>query len=357
MIATKTMMQSLLLTLPTLALVSGYHFQPETKGLLAGDFEMTPAFYNLSTTLTSSNTLAHGSDSFWTSSYLRCSNGHDYFVITHLAVFSGSPITTRGAVLDITEGTGYTSRTNTSSTYTVYDATTGVFNATVGDFQFGCLNASDPTSLIRTAASVPGVQYDITFEGTSPALLNGAVGDLYLGGGHSYEWAIPAAPSSGFLVVNGTKVTIDSTQSITWFDRQFGGTGGGFSWHWFELHIKTKDSSDLIPMSIWLEVDTVHGSKNFASIREAVGQQVLAPITSATPSNRTWTSTQSNITYNLDWTLTMTGDTSLQLKLITGDQELTTTTGASLVYEGFLTVTGTYKGKPITGYGLMEVVA
>jgi hypothetical protein len=68
---------------------------------------------------------------------------------------------------------------------------------------------------------MPDLTFDLAIDGTSTALLDGAVGTFFFGTDTPvFEWGIPACQTSGTLVVNGETLTVDPSRSFTWYDRQ-----------------------------------------------------------------------------------------------------------------------------------------
>lgn len=89
---------------------------------------------------------------------------------------------------------------------------------------------------------------------------------------------------------------------------------------------------------------------------ESAGIQTAVPLISMTKSNRTYTSEVTGNSYPLDWTIQLGDGTTLELSSVREDQELYQGNGSFPAYEGYETISGTWKGcKKITGYGLVEI--
>jgi hypothetical protein len=102
---------------------------------------------------------------------------------------------------------------------------------------------------MRTWSSISGAEFDLSFELSSPALLNGGLGSFQGGRSIVNEWSMPAGRTTGWLSLNRTKVTVNTQKSLTWYDRQFNGAPPG--WSWFQLHVDSGTAGeDVTPISI-----------------------------------------------------------------------------------------------------------
>ncbi|OHE94313.1 hypothetical protein CORC01_10360 [Colletotrichum orchidophilum] len=333
------------LLLPLLA-ANAAKFRPEEGHILSNGTYRLPVPFDIASTQTNKEG-AEGA-SFWSSSFILGSNNHSYMILSHvLANLS----LYRASILDITDPSLYTQfETLSNSTTSVYSET-GVFNASFPDYGFGSTSPSDGLSEIRTWSAVPGAEFDLTFETTSPVLLNGGLGVFKAGNKTVYEWSMPAGKTRGWLNANGTRVLVDAAQSLTWYDRQWGGAPP--DWSWFELHLENVNGTD-VPLSIWVW-DEEGGQRGLATVRDGDVQNVV-PVASLETSGRTFTSKASGATYPLDWSLRLADGTELSISSVRDDQELYAPGGKLPTYEGYVTVTGVYKGhQHVEGYGLIEV--
>jgi kievitone hydratase len=256
----------------------------------------------------------------------------------------------RGSLLDITDPTIYNRFDVFSDIDNIY-SDDGSLNATFPDYGFGTINAGQS---IHTWSTIPEVEFDITFDLSSPALLNGGLGIFTANNMTISQWAAPAGKTTGSFSINGSTVEVDSENSRTWFDRQ--STGGPSYFTWFELHVETGKAT--IPMSVWSWEDDSVGAIGFVTTRESAGIQSVVPLISITDSNRTYTSEVTGHTYPLDWTIQLGDGTRLDISSVREDQELYQGNGSFAAYQGYITVSGIWKGcQQATGYGLVEVVA
>ncbi|KAJ1549589.1 hypothetical protein HK405_007414 [Cladochytrium tenue] len=265
----------------------------------------------------------------------------------------------RFGVLDVTTGGLYVQAAQSTSDYSISTSASGAFNVSVDGAFFASADTSNPLAGLRFGASVPGVTFDVTF-GFSPVLLYGGVGEFAGTSGTTvHEWASPAGNTTGHLVVNGTRVDIQSAGSTTWFDCQWDGAYA--TWHWYEINLDV-DGLGTIKIGVWDGYDAGTATwRKFASIREQLGiltVEAVPNVTAVTAAHggRTFTSVSTNITYDLDYVLSFKDQsTKLVVSSIVADQEIAGTPSLPAAYEGFISITGTYKGKRATGYGIIEI--
>ena len=273
-------------------------------------------------------------------------------IVSHvLAGLPVSPSMYRGSILDITNPSRYGRFEIFSNVSEVY-SDTGNLNTSYPDYGFSSVG-SDEAPAMRTWSAVSGAEFDLTFELSSPALLNGGLGSFKAGNTTAHEWGVPAGKTKGWFRVDGSKIAVDVERSLTWYDRQW--NGAPTSWTWFELHIESeKHGASATPYSIWVwGEDTPGGSAGLATIRDAAGVQRVVPVVSMVTSSRTFTSPVTGIVYNLDWTLKLADGTEFCASSVREDQELYGEGGVFPTYEGFATVSGVYNdGQKVKGYGL-----
>lgn len=261
-------------------------------------------------------------------------------------------------MLDITDPSIRTQFSTSAAANTSFYSDTGVFNFTTSNFGFGATSENDGLSEIRAWSNYNGVQFDFVFETSSPVLLDGGTGSFEVSGGTGYEWSMPAGKTTGSLTLEGTTVTIDTFNSKTWYDREWGNIPD--SWYWFEIHIEpmTEYPNGAV-LSVWNWQDSISGNKQFATVRDDSGTHSVVPVKELKPNLDTvWTSNYTGSKYIQDFDLVLNDGTSLSISSIRNDQELrddANTAGA--FYEGYMTVTGSYKGIPgAFGFAVSEQV-
>ncbi|GME40598.1 Kievitone hydratase [Neofusicoccum parvum] len=255
----------------------------------------------------------------------------------------------RCSVLDISNPANYW-MDSSNITLNTNVSTQSVLHLDYGFLGFQGISA-DSTSTMRTWASLPTIGFNVTWESSSKVLFNAGSAMFWFGSsGNTHEWSMPAGITSGTLTLNGTQeISIDSANSLTWYDRQWGYAGPfGGNWTWFELHFK-----DDTKASIWA-IDQGDAIKRFATVRTDMGTHVLSYDLLADWSN-TWTSDCSGKTYPLSWTLRFQNGEELHMESIRDDQELCNV-GQEAAYEGFIIASGSVLGKK-PAFGLVEMTA
>ncbi|KAK9384200.1 hypothetical protein V1515DRAFT_612421 [Lipomyces mesembrius] len=331
-------------------------FRPESGGILSSGLATLPLQFDLLGS--QRNASGFPGNSFWSSSFLHGCDNHDYLVVSHVLtgidIVPGTNSMYRASVLDITDPSRYAMFeffSNISSAFPY----NGDFNVTLHDYGFSTANPGGDVSKLRTWSQVPGAQFDLQFDLSARVLLDGGLGVFKTGDSTVHEWSMPAGNTTGWLSLNGSKVIIDTEQSLTWYDRQW--AGAPRNWTWFELHIDSRNPEVAdIPLSIWVWGDHESGIGGVASVREGGVVQSVVPVTLLEPSNRTYTSQETGIVYSLDWVLELADGTAFWISSVRADQELYAPGGIFPTYEGYITVRGTYKGIwEVEGYGLVEI--
>ncbi|KIW18315.1 hypothetical protein PV08_02603 [Exophiala spinifera] len=216
---------------------NGYYFKPELATSYWNDSGL-PILFNFSDSQFSNTVDGDpAGSSYWTSSSITGTNGQQYLAVSHALIFNGANNETfyRASVLPLSRPEDYSSfivSTNESAL-----AAGSQLKVTVDGNGFQGLT-EDNVSQMRTYSNHDKVTFDITYNATSPALVDAAVGLFTFGTGVSYEWGLPNCYTEGALLVDGSSVTIDPANSFTWYDRQWNnGIPSTGNWTWFELHI------------------------------------------------------------------------------------------------------------------------
>ncbi|RAH49708.1 uncharacterized protein BO95DRAFT_438921 [Aspergillus brunneoviolaceus CBS 621.78] len=342
-------------------------FRAETGGLLEETLNLPlPMIQNLST---SNSFVPNTTNSWWSSSYVHASNNHDYLIVSQCLLMNAGLY--RGSILDITDPSFYRQfeRFATGPLTDPGLSSGGILNITFEQYGFHTTNYDDPLQELRTWSAVEGVEFDIRIHLSTPVILNGGTGLFQWGSELTHEWSMPAGLTLGSFVVNGSRLTIDPTRSLTWYDRQLmwpntlAKVANKANWTWFEVHLDDNSHNNNAPtgradkLSIWVWDTTDHRRTQFATARHRPGIHQVLPVTAFVPSRRTWTSPVSKATYPLDWVVTLWDGTTLSISSVRPDQELCDATGLSPTYEGYIQVNGfDGDGRMISGYGLVEQV-
>ncbi|CAM1501221.1 Fc.00g103830.m01.CDS01 [Cosmosporella sp. VM-42] len=96
----------------------------------------------------------------------------------------------------------------------------------------------------------------------------------------------------------------------------------------------------------------------FGTFRYGEQSQLVLAYNLTVATSGAWTSPSSNVTYPQAWKLEFEGGDTLEVKSVLQDQEIhhAGKPGAP-VFEGFVTVSGHLLGKPMDGYGAVEINA
>lgn len=344
--------------------------------LLALKVTLLPSQWNIS----DSQSLYTGiANSYWSSSYISGTDGHEYLVLSHVLATPDVGVY-RGSILDITDPSFFQQFSSFWDASSMFAANRTAFEFALGDgFYFG-LASADRLGPITTWNDGESFSYNFTFGMTSALIMNGGAGSFLWSESRCTstvfspssngqfadllsatptlvnEWSMPAGTTNGTITKNGTEIAVDSERSFTWYDRQWQ-AGPSTNWTWFELHIRADGEEDFSRLSTWFyPAGWVEGpEKGFSTIRQQPGVQIVSPATKV-DGDRHWTSPVSNVTYTLDWTLELQDGTSLSVRNIRDDQELADSDGRFVTYEGFVEVTGTTpSGENITGFGVVEI--
>lgn len=300
--------------------------------------------------------------SFWAASFVHAANGHDYLAVGHVMKIpsdaSGTINSTvvRTSLLDVTDPTYYVGHAEVSDNIDIY-ADSGRFEAVYEGFGMTSTNDSDPLDTMHFYSSKGGVNYDLGFAFSSPALMNNGLGAFWFGGDWGYQWSMPKGRTSGWIDVNGTRLEIDPTKSSTWWDRQWGSAAQDFQWMMMILPGSGSNGSDLI-LSVWDWKDPVGGDKSFATMREEGQESVVLPVSVWTSPNDTWTSPVNGVVYAQAWIVTLPDGSEFSVNSVRKDQVPHTAGGGfGTAFSGFANVEAKLSGRGVReGYGLVDIL-
>jgi hypothetical protein len=121
----------------------------------------------------------------------------------------------RASLIDITDPSFYAQSVFPANSSVGASST---FNLIYDQYGYESLSP-DHTSVLHAWSTMPNVTYDLIIDGTSTALLDGAIGSFYFGTDTLVsEWGMPVCQTSGTIVVNGKTLTVDESRSFTWYD-------------------------------------------------------------------------------------------------------------------------------------------
>ncbi|KAF4502378.1 short-chain dehydrogenase [Fusarium agapanthi] len=276
--------------------------------------------------------------SFWINAFVHGSNGHDYYIASHLMSYAsnieGSKPVYRASVLDLTNPTIFHKYDRIAPENTTFWTGDGDFRANFEDYGMESID-KNPLCGLHTYSSAENVEFDFDFFFTSPILLNAALGSYQVGGGLGWEWSVPRGRTEGSFNADGEKVDIVPEKSFAWYDRQFGSLQDSFDW--ITLHFEESD---------WLDI----------SLISVNGRDSVVPINLTVSSTNVWISPDTGLEYPQAWTIQWE-DTELLVTSPRPDQviEADDDTGFPSQFSGYVNVVARKAGcTPVRGFGAVD---
>lgn len=116
-------------------------------------------------------------NSFWSSSYISGTDGHEYLVLSHVLATPDLNVY-RGSVLDITDPSVFQQFTSFWNASSLLAANRTALDFALGDsFYFG-LSSTDKLGPMTTWNDAEDFSYNLTYEMTSTLILNGGAGSF-----------------------------------------------------------------------------------------------------------------------------------------------------------------------------------
>jgi len=255
------------------------------------------------------------------------------------------------------------------SVVTVYNETTGEYFAKDHLFIKGKCEVHEHDFFVKTPSGVMTGDFDhmtihIT-EGKIKADLElEAIHYPILIGGNSildmcemciHEYSVPRMNTKGSLTFKGR--TYDLTgNGYSWFDRQWQNIDYAHStmkWSWMAISL---DNGDIISV---FDTNLPGWEDNILSVLHPDGSQTnLRPIPPFVEGEKEyWVSAESKRKYPVQWELKIPElDAVLEVTPFKKEQEIKSVMAELHKYEGSCKVTGTYKGQPVSGHALVEMI-
>jgi predicted secreted hydrolase len=220
------------------------------------------------------------------------------------------------------------------------------------------------------AASFEGKDLRIDLSTTTaspPVLMNGEGQIFFIDLREQYEFAFPAMPTTGTVVLDTVTYQVTGT---SWFDRQWGGlpsifaggTGNGapgaappmvMNWIWANpqldngVNVAAAQLRDMTNNKIYLALTAVHPD----------GTHVVLPRIDPVETSDYWTSPATGHRYPTRCVFRAPQiDTELIVEVPYKQQESVSSVDILTKFEGAATVTGTYQGQRVTGDAFLELV-
>lgn len=213
---------------------------------------------------------------------------------------------------------------------------------------------------MKLSVQVEDGSVDVTLR-PKDVLYNGTCGMLkFLGGDFSYQYSFPNMEIEGTMTLKGKTVEIRNTTA--WFDRQWGtnvkasdaiSQGSGMnklSWLWLGMTLEEGRGA----VSLWDSYGP-EGRNAFATILDESGIQYNAP--AEVTYENIWTSKDTGYSYpritNFHVPL---ADLQLRVEFLADNPEVFREGVPIVVCQGLCKVTGSYKGKAVDRYVILEIV-
>ncbi|WP_116437402.1 lipocalin-like domain-containing protein [Frankia sp. CcI49] len=296
--------------------------------------------------------LAPGADRLNESWYLTAhvtAGRHRYAFLAHyLAVGNGQFGLTASSVSVTDETTGWYTASNVA-----LGPKAGLSNAPGVDIHTPNITWTGDSTQMNLVAKVPEGQISVTLRPRGPVLYNMGTGYFAMFGEPqypNYEYAYPTIDTTGTLTLNGHT---DKISGESWFDRQWGPgpdiSTGDATWTWMNPILPNGDK-----ISLWSTIDKGK-TATWATVLRPDGTHTIAEATITPDTASKWTSPATQASYITRWKVTIPGvSAALNVRAVTNNQELTV---PGPRYEGSATVTGIYKGLPVTGICYVEQFA
>ncbi|KAK5699279.1 hypothetical protein LTR17_023372 [Elasticomyces elasticus] len=300
--------------------------------------------------------------SFWVNAFVHGSDGHDYYIAAHVMDYGsnipGAKPVYRGAIMGITDPSFYVKVGPIISPGTKFYDENGNFHAIFDDFGMETTSNHDALQGIRAYSSIGDVEFDFTFNHTSPILLNAALGSYLVNGKTGYEWSLPRGATGGWLKKDGEVINIVPSHSQSWYDRQWGSLQDSFSWLAVNFPDPVPSWLDVSTACVWDWQDNVNGSKQFATVRSArTGRDSVIPVNVTVSTTNTYMSSDSGLVYPSEGAVVL-GDIELFVTTPRPDQIFEPSeegTGFPPQFSGYVEVVAKKKGeRSVKGYGAVD---
>jgi predicted secreted hydrolase len=220
------------------------------------------------------------------------------------------------------------------------------FSTTALDARTPKATLSGPMDAMQLHATLPVGEIDLTLSAQGPVLYNNGTGLMPFLGGTSYYYSLPSLTSQGTLKVNNRTYPVTGE---SWLDRQWGSWDWSTvqRWTWMALQLSDGDQ-----VNLW-DMFTQGSEFHYATVLRPDGTHELVAVNPlADTTSEFWTSPTTGKRYGIRWTVNIPAlDASLTVVARPQGQEIQANGG---IYEGAASVTGRYRGKPVTGQAYVE---
>ena len=225
------------------------------------------------------------------------------------------------------------------------------FRVWLEDWQVQGLPGADSVAITARAGEYG---LDLVLARTKPILLQGENGLDVKGpepGNASYYFSMTRLRTAGTIIANGDAYRV---AGWSWLDREWSTSALSedlVGWDWFSLQLE--DDIELMYYRLRRR-DGTTSPYSSGAISDANGDvRILGADDARATVADTWTSRETGITYPSEWRLEVpSAEMVLDLEPLVADQELDVTVR---YWEGAVRVRGTYEGRPVDGWGFVEL--
>jgi len=212
---------------------------------------------------------------------------------------------------------------------------------------------------ILVKAAEGGHALDLSLAPAKPFVMHGKGGvhqKSEKAGQASHYISFTRLNTTGTITLGGEALAVTG---LSWMDQEFGSDqlgGEEVGWDWFALQLD--NGEDLMVYQLRRADGSVNRFSS-GSLVDAVGNKTELPGESYTiRATGEWISPHSKAKYPMGWVISIPGkEGELIVTPRFEDQEMLTTRYTGTVYwEGAISVSGTWRGKPIGGKGFVELV-
>jgi predicted secreted hydrolase len=232
----------------------------------------------------------------------------------------------------------------------IYSPDQTSFSTTALDVRTPSATLSGPMDAMRLHARLPVGEINLTLSARGPVLYNNGTGLIPFLGGTSYYYSLPSLVSQGTLTVNSRTYRVTGQ---SWLDRQWGTWDWSTveKWTWMPLQLSNGDR-----VNLWDVLFAQGGEFHYATVLRPDGtHEIVAVEPLADTTSGFWTSPTTGKRYGTRWIVNIPAlDARLTVVAQPQGQEIQAGEELGGVYEGAASVTGRYRGKPVTGQAYVE---
>lgn len=210
----------------------------------------------------------------------------------------------------------------------------------------------------RIYAGDRGTTLRLALTSLKPPVLHGQNGLSQKGEGEgraSYYYSLTRMEAEGELTVDGKK---EKVRGLSWMDHEFGSNQlreDQVGWDWFSIQL---DNQTELMLYLMRRKDGSVDPYSSGTLIDAKGKTThLALKDYRVEVQDRWRSSKSGANYPMKWKVTIpSAETTLEIQPAFPAQELITNRSTRVTYwEGAVGIRGTYKNKPVTGDGYVEM--